>query len=100
MSTGVDIPPHTLAWIEVQSYAYRALLDAAALYSTNRWENVARAAQLCARATELREKVNSDFWIADENCFAIALSAEKNVDRTKKQIKTVSSNAGHTLCLE
>lgn len=33
----------------------------------------------------------------EEDCFAIALSAERNADGTKKKVRMVSSNAGHAL---
>src|SRR5207245_7671397 len=50
-----------------------------------------RAAKLRAEAAELRERFERDFWMDDEGCYAQAL------DGRKRQVKAVTSNAGHAL---
>lgn len=87
--TGFDVPPAPLAWIEVQAYAYRALLDASALCLMHGEPD---RAQYCReQALVLRRKVDELFWMEREDSYAIAL------DGTKKQVAMVSSNAMHTL---
>jgi glycogen debranching enzyme len=87
--TGFDLPVHPLAWIEVQAYAFRALLDAADLCSSH--HDTKQAYQLSTKASVLQNRVNAQFWLPEECCFAIAL------DGQKVPIPLVSSNAGHTL---
>ncbi len=89
VGTGVDVPPPPVAWIEVQAYAYRALLDAAELFGAR--GDRARAGDLTARADRLRHDVHAAFWLDDERCFALAL------DGRKRPIRWASSNAGHAL---
>lgn len=89
VQTGIDIPPHPIAWIEAQAYGYRAFLDAAELYSKRR-ERL-RAEHFISHAQTLRRQVNTLFWLAHENCFAIA------VDATKSPITMIGSNASHAL---
>ncbi len=87
--TGFDVPPHPIAWIEVQAYAFRAFQDAATLLS-NRGDR-ARAEYLAERAAALRRKVNDLFWLESEKCLAIAL------DGVKRPVAMISSNAAHAL---
>lgn len=89
-----DVPAHPVAWIEVQSYAHRAFCDAAELYEGRDGE---RAARFRGRADALKRKVGDDFWMESENCFAVALSAEKEPSGKKKKVEMVASNAGHAL---
>ena len=89
VQTGFDVPPHPLAWIEVQAYAFRAFRDAACLYEKK--GDVGKAEFLRSRAVTLRDQVNDLFWLPEEDCFAIALDARKS------PITMVSSNAGHAL---
>jgi glycogen debranching enzyme len=88
-ATGFDVPPHPLAWIEVQAYAYRTFLDAAHLYSIRGLSSLAE--HYGARARLLRDQVNDRFWIDAEDCFAMAL------DGDKVPIRMIGSNPGHAL---
>jgi glycogen debranching enzyme len=87
--TGFDAPPHPLAWIEVQGYAFRAFQDAAELYSAR--GRAERGRDFTRRAETLRQRVNDAFWMEADDCFAIAL------DGRKKQVRMTASNAAHAL---
>jgi glycogen debranching enzyme len=89
VQTGFDVPPHPIAWIDVQAYGYRAFLDAAELYSKR--GDIERAEHLASSATTLRRQVNEQFWLQEEHCFVLALDARKS------PITMVSSNAAHAL---
>lgn len=78
-----------IALVEVQGYVYAAKTGMASLL--RRHGDDARAEQLQREATELREKFNRDFWMADEKFFCLALDGEK------RQVRSVTSNAGHCL---
>lgn len=79
-------PP--VAIVEVQGYVYAA-------YQSLRFlmKELARdfSDEVVIRAKKLKEKFNKDFWMEDENFFALALDGEK------RQKKTVTSNPGHLL---
>src|SRR5438445_454627 len=77
------------ALVEVQAYVYGAKRGLADLYEID--GDTARAAKLRAEAAELRERFERDFWMDDEGCYAQAL------DGRKRQVKAVTSNAGHAL---
>ena len=80
-------PP--LALIEVQAYAHAARCAMAGLY---RQRGDAAAAQaLEARASELRCRVRERFWLPELGVYAQAL------DRDKRPVAVVSSNAAHAL---
>lgn len=87
--TGFDVPPAPLAWIEVQAYAYRALLDAAVLCSIH--EEPEQAERCREQALLLRRQVDEQFWMEREGCYAIVC------DGTKKRVPMVSSNAAQAL---
>ena len=89
VQTGFDVPPHPLAWIEVQAYAFRAFHDAADLYEER--SDIGKAEYLRSRAATLRDQVQDLFWLPKEDCFALALDARKS------PITMVTSNAGHAL---
>jgi glycogen debranching enzyme len=89
VQTGFDVPPHPLAWLEIQAYAFRAFHDAAHLYTEKR--DTSKAGHLRSRADTLRDQVNDLFWLPQENCFAIALDARKS------PLTMITSNAGHAL---
>jgi glycogen debranching enzyme len=89
VSTGEDIPPHPVAWLSVQAYAFRAWQEAAAFY--DRLGEQVIAADLRTKAAELASRVAQRFWIADEDCPVIAL------DALKRPIAMISSDAGHAL---
>ena len=80
-------PPIVLA--EVQAYVYAALRGMARV--ARRLERPVEAATWDARALQLQERFNLDFWLADEGIFALAL------DKDKRPCRVVSSNAGHCL---
>jgi glycogen debranching enzyme len=80
-------PPIKL--VEVQGYAYRARLCMADLFE--RAAETDRAAELRREAQELRERFNRDFWLAEENFYALALQAKGEPARV------VASNPGQAL---
>jgi glycogen debranching enzyme len=81
-------PP--IAVCEVQGYAYDARLRLARLA-----REVYRDGELAGRlerdAAELKQRFNRDFWMARRGSYALAL------DRDKRQVDAVTSNAGHLL---
>ncbi len=78
-----------IAVVEVQAYAYRALLSAAKLYRTLGEEP--RAAQLETEARDLQERFHRAFWLEDLGTYAHALDAKK------RPARVVVSNPGHAL---
>ncbi len=80
-------PP--IALCEAQGYAfaaYRAAAELAALLGDE-----AAAARLGADADALQAAFNRDFWLPDEQCYALAL------DGGGRPCRVVASNAGHAL---
>src|SRR5207244_672234 len=77
------------ALVEVQAYVYAAKMGIADLYALD--GDTTRADRLRGEARELRERFERDFWMADQGCYAQAL------DGDKKQVRAVTSNAGHAL---
>ncbi len=84
---GLATPPIALA--EVQAYVYGARRGLAGL--ARRLERAAEAASWEAKAAILQERFNHDFWMPEEDSFALAL------DGDKQPCRVVSSNAGHVL---
>jgi len=80
--------PQPIALVEVQGYVYGAKMGLARLL---RRHGDSRAEALEAEAQRLKERFNRDFWMDDESYFALAL------DRDKRQVPSVTSNAGHCL---
>lgn len=80
-------PPIALA--EVQAYVYAARCGLARL--ARRLERAVDAATWDAKASLLRERFNRDFWVAEEETFALAL------DGNKRACRVVASNAAHCL---
>ncbi len=78
-----------VALVEVQGYVVAAKRWLAAVVGA-RGEG-AWAAQLGDEADALTAKIERDFWLPDEACYAYAL------DRDKRPVRTVVSNAGHLL---
>ena len=77
-----------IAMVEVQGYchaAFRSLADLREAFDT------ADPTPLRQRADRLAEQIDSQFWMDDEDCFALAL------DGSKQQVGSVSTNAGHLL---
>jgi glycogen debranching enzyme len=86
--SGFDVPVAPLAWVEVQAYAARALLEAAALHAGLGRDG--EAERLTARAQDVRRAVAERFWL-DDGCLALAL------DGRKRRLPLATSNAGHAL---
>ena len=78
-----------IALCEVQAYVYRAKLEAAELFEELGERD--RAREIRAEAGALRDAFNDAFWVADEGTIALAL------DGKKRQVASVTSNAGHCL---
>jgi glycogen debranching enzyme len=78
-----------IALVEVQGYAYAAyawLAEAARLRGDVAW-----ARELRDKAEVIREKVESAFWMEDQQFYAQAL------DGAKQPVDAISSNPGHLL---
>jgi len=75
--------------IEAQGYYYAALREAAEFALMLKDEALAK--KLSQRSEKLKETCLKEFWLADKNFFAIALSESKFPD------KRISSNPGHLL---
>ena len=78
-----------IALVEVQGYVYMAKRGMADLYRALGRSD--RAALLETEAAELMEAFNEAFWMPEEDTFALAL------DGSKRQVRSVTSNAGHGL---
>jgi glycogen debranching enzyme len=78
-----------IALVEVQGYVYQAKRGLANLL--RRHGEHATADRLEGEAAGLRERFNRDFWMEEEQYFALAL------DRDKRQVRSVTSNPGHCL---
>lgn len=83
----VAVPP--LALVEVQGYGYAAKLGIAELFK--RAGDQDRADRLIREAQRLRERFNRDFWMEDEDCYALALQGDE------RPAAVISSNAGQAL---
>jgi glycogen debranching enzyme len=79
-----------LATCELQGYAYDARIRTARL-AREVWHDNATADRLERDAAELKTRFNSDFWVAGDDFFALALDGEK------QQVPTLASNMGHLL---
>jgi glycogen debranching enzyme len=84
-----EFPPHPLAVVEVQGYAYAAL-KAMATLATRRGD-ATRGAMWQGRATALRDAIESRFWIPEMRYYALAL------DANGAPCKVYASNVGHLL---
>lgn len=80
-------PPVALA--EVQGYAYRAMMEMAALL--RRKGETSLPTRLENRAVRLKERFNRDFWLEGKRIFAQAL------DGNGKPVEVLTSNPGHCL---
>ncbi|HVS75298.1 MAG TPA: amylo-alpha-1,6-glucosidase, partial [Steroidobacteraceae bacterium] len=80
-------PP--IALCEAQGYLYRAWLEAARLLELT--GEPARARSLAARARELRERFERDFWSDGLGCYVLAL------ERDGRRAEVLASNAGQVL---
>ncbi|NUP12632.1 MAG: amylo-alpha-1,6-glucosidase [Polyangiaceae bacterium] len=78
------------ACCEIQGYAYDAKMRCARLARTF-WGDQELAARLEKEAAELKERFNRDFWMADRDCFALA------IDGDGRRVDSITSNIGHLL---
>lgn len=78
-----------IAMAEVQAYTYSAWRAGAALAAADGDTGTASARH--ARADDLQAHFEQDFWLPDQEAFAIAL------DRDKRPVDAITSNMGHCL---
>jgi glycogen debranching enzyme len=78
------------ATCELQGYAYDAKVRGARLARVV-WGDEELASRLEKQAAELKRRFNRDFWIANDEYFALAL------DKGGEQVDALSSNIGHLL---
>lgn len=83
------LPKPPIALVEVQAYSYAAKMGMAELLM--RRGHAEGAALLAQAAQVLKERFNRDFWMPEQGFYAQAL------DGKKKQVPSISSNAGHAL---
>jgi glycogen debranching enzyme len=79
--------PHALC--ELQGYQFDALLRMSEAYQI--WGEPERASEMRERAVRLYEDFNERFWWEEEGTYYLGL------DRDKRPIRSVASNAGHCL---
>ena len=89
-SRGGRIPGFPRATCELQGYAYDAKVRAARLARTV-WKDVAYADDLEKQAADLKRRFNRDFWVAEDEYFALAL------DENGERVDALASNNGHLL---
>jgi glycogen debranching enzyme len=77
-----------IAMVEVQGYAHAALRSLAMLRETL---DTGDSRDLLQRADELRDRIHEQFWMDEDDCFALAL------DGDKRRVESVTTNAGHLL---
>jgi glycogen debranching enzyme len=80
-------PP--IALVEAQAYVYQALISIAGLYELT--DDMLRAEELRKDAADLKTRFNRDFWMEEQQFFALALEKDKRV------VDSVTSNVGHAL---
>jgi glycogen debranching enzyme len=85
---GSPVPP-PIATCELQGYWYVAQELMAVLSGV--MDAKGDAAELRASASALKERFNRDWWVEDEQFFALALDPDKH------QVRAVTSNVGHCL---
>jgi glycogen debranching enzyme len=78
------------ATCELQGYAFDAKTRGARL-AREVWKDEQLAVDLERQAAELKRRFNRDFWIAEDEYFALALDADG------KQVDSLTSNIGHLL---
>ena len=84
------LPGFPRATCELQGYAYDAKMRGARL-AREVWKDPAFADELEKQAAELKRRFNRDFWVEDDEYFALALDADG------KQVDALTSNNGHLL---
>ncbi|HEY5153962.1 MAG TPA: glycogen debranching N-terminal domain-containing protein [Acidimicrobiales bacterium] len=83
------LPDGPIALCEVQGYVYAAYL--ARSFFALEQDDHQTASRFQAKAADLRERFNRDFWIDDGGYVALAL------DGDKRQVDALASNMGHCL---
>lgn len=78
------------ATCEIQGYVYDARVRAARL-ARRFWGDPVLAERLERDAAALKARFNRDFFVAERQCFALAL------DGDKRQVDSLTSNIGHLL---
>ena len=84
------LPGFPRATCELQGYAYDAKVRGARL-AREIWKDPLLADELEQQAAELKRRFNRDFWVDDDEYFALALDTEGN------QVDSLTSNNGHLL---
>jgi len=84
------LPGFPRATCELQGYAYDAKVRGARLARLV-WRDPAFADALEKQAADLKRRFNRDYWIEDDEYFALALDTEG------KQVDALTSNNGHLL---
>ena len=84
------LPGFPRATAEVQGYAYDAKVRSARL-ARDIWKDPRFAEELERQAADLKRRFNRDFWVEDDEYFALALDTEG------KQVDALTSNNGHLL---
>jgi glycogen debranching enzyme len=84
------LPGFPRATCELQGYAYDAKLRGARLARLV-WKDPDLADRLETEAADLKRRFNRDFWVEDDEYFALALDTEG------KQVDALASNNGHLL---
>ena len=84
------LPGFPRATCELQGYAYDAKVRGARL-AREVWKDRAFADELDRQAANLKRRFNRDFWVDDDEYFALALDEEGN------RVDALASNIGHLL---
>jgi glycogen debranching enzyme len=84
------LPGFPRATCELQGYAYDAKTRGARLARLV-WKDEQLAERLEKEASDLKRRFNRDFWVEDDEYFALAL------DENGEQVDALSSNIGHLL---
>jgi glycogen debranching enzyme len=78
------------ATCEIQGYVYDAKVRSARLARLV-WNDPTFADQLEREAAELKRRFNTDYWMPDRECFALAIDGDGRV------VDSITSNIGHLL---
>ena len=84
------LPGFPRATCELQGYAHDAKVRGARL-AREVWKDLALADRLEKQAADLKRRFNRDFWVEDDEYFALALDTDGN------QVDALASNNGHLL---
>src|SRR6476620_2949594 len=84
------LPGFPRATCELQGYAYDAKMRGARL-ARDVWNDPEFADELERQAADLKRRFNRDFWVDDDEYFALALDVEG------KQVDSLASHNGHLL---